>query len=69
MKSLLLFLAAGISVSAQINSTGSVVAEQNATTTLNNGSTVSNPSAFSTSIEINLQRKHPSSFSQCFALF
>jgi hypothetical protein len=63
MKSLLLFLAAGISVSAQINSTGSVVAGQNATTTLNNGSTVSNPSAFSTSIEINLQRKHPSSFS------
>jgi hypothetical protein len=67
MKPLLLFLAAGISVSAQINSTGSVVAGQNATTTLNNGSTVSNPSAFSTSIEINLQRKLSSPFSRCFA--
>jgi hypothetical protein len=39
-----------------INSTGSVLVTENATTTLANGSSVANPAAFATTISLNIQR-------------
>lgn len=41
-----------------INSTGTVVQGDNATVTTNNGTAVANPSAFATSLEFTVDRKH-----------
>jgi beta-glucosidase len=57
MKLLCVLLTAGLSVAATINSTGSVLVAENATTTIKNGSSVANPSAFATIVEVNLQRR------------
>lgn len=54
----ILFLVPGVSLATVINSTGSVIATENATTTAGNGSSVPNPSAFATAVQVNLQRDH-----------
>lgn len=59
-------LTAGFSLAQNVNSTGSVLASENATTTVNNGSSVANPSAFATSINIDVQRT--SHFSSCISI-
>ena len=51
-----LLLTVGFSLAATINSTGSVLTTENATTTVKNGTPVANPSAFATTISIDLQR-------------
>jgi hypothetical protein len=54
-----LLLAARFSVAAGPSATGSVIVQENATTTASNGSAVANPSAFATTISIDLKRKIP----------
>jgi len=56
MKLISVLLAAGSVGATIINSTGSVLVTENATATIKNGSSVANPSAFATTIEVNLQR-------------
>lgn len=51
-----LLLAPVFSLAADTNSTASVIATENATKTISNGSPVGNPSAFSTTINIDLKR-------------
>jgi hypothetical protein len=55
-----ILLTAGLSLAANINSTGSVLATENATTTVNNSYSLANPSAFATSINIDVQRNYSS---------
>lgn len=53
-----LLLSPSISLAADPNATGSVIVQENATTTASNGSSVANPSAFATTISIDLKRKN-----------
>lgn len=52
-----LLLAPGLSLATTANPTGSVIAKENATTTVSNGSSVPNPSAFATTVSIDLKRE------------
>lgn len=52
----LLVLTANFAQAASINSTSSVLTTENSTTTTNNGTPVANPSAFTTTISIDLQQ-------------
>ncbi|KIN06302.1 glycoside hydrolase family 1 protein [Oidiodendron maius Zn] len=51
-----LLLSPSISLAADPNATGSVIVQENATTTASNGSSVANPSAFATTISIDLKQ-------------
>lgn len=52
-----MLLAPGLSLATPAKPTGSVMAKENATTTVKNGSSVPNPSAFATAVSIDLKRE------------